>query len=284
MRDHLAKGSVALLVLISLACAACGGNDEGDTDAGADADTDADTDADADTDTDGDTDTDADSDTDADADTDTDTDTDAGPDAGADAGEACTPHVSHFGPAEVYVAVGGGVLPSSLTVSLSCPAEGTTTIDLSSSSAALTVPASVSISDGETSANVPLTGVTAQVAPVTVMASHTVDSTLYQAAATVHVYDDSIQRAAVSVTPNPAQVLVSTTSPFVVTLNLPAATGGNAVALGTTGGIGSVPTTLVVPAGAMTGTFDLTAASVPAEGTVTATLNGTVNTVVTITE
>ena len=185
------------------------------------------------------------------------------------------PYVNSVTPGDVYVAVAGGVLPSPLTLHLSGPAQGNTVIDVGSSNGVvLSVPATVTVLDGETTVVVPLTGNVAQLQTVTVTASHTVNAVLHQVQATVHVYDDSLARTVVSVTPNPAQVLISTTTPFDVTLDLPAPTGGSTVALASSGGIGTVPGSVVVAAGAFSGSFDLTAAAAAATGAITATLGG----------
>lgn len=194
------------------------------------------------------------------------------------------PFVSYFAPDEVYVEAGGSaVLPSALTIHLSGAAQGDTVIDVSSSNGAvLTVPTTVTVLDGNDTVVVPLTGNVAQLATVTVTASHTVSSVLHEIQATVHVYDDSLTRSVLSVTPDPASVLIDTSTEFTVTLDLPAPTGGSTVALGTTGGIGTVPANVSVAADAFSATFLLDSASTAATGTITATLNGTASADVTV--
>lgn len=71
-----------------------------------------------------------------------------------------------------------------------------------------------------------------------------------------------------SVTPWVASVYVGTTLRYTVTLTKPAPVGGFAVALTATGGVGTVPETVQVPASATLASFDLTAGANPAVGRV----------------
>jgi hypothetical protein len=64
---------------------------------------------------------------------------------------------------------------------------------------------------------------------------------------------------------------------FNVVLDLPAPTGGSAVALDTTGGIGTVPASVVVPVGSFSAPFNLVAGAAAASGLINATLGATVS-------
>ncbi len=183
---------------------------------------------------------------------------------------AGAPIISSLTPAAVYVEVGGSTLPGPLTVSLSGPAQGDTVVTLASSDpGVLTVPASVTVLDGQSSAVVPLTGISAQVSPVVVTASlDGLDLT-----ADVLVYDDSLQRSVVDLLPSTAAVAISTTTDLEVWLDMPAPSGGATITLSTAPGtFGSVPATLLVPAGQLAASFTFTAGANPGSETVTATL------------
>jgi hypothetical protein len=174
-----------------------------------------------------------------------------------------------FDPPLVYVEVGGSTLPSALTVLLSGPAQGDTIVDITSSDpTALSVPATVTVPDGQTSVVVPLTGNVAQVALVQVTAS--LDS--IDLIADVSVYDDSLQREVVDVLPATVTIAISTATDLEVFLNIPAPTGGSTVNLSTSGGIGSVPATVLVPAGQLSALFTFTAGATAGSETITATL------------
>ncbi len=187
------------------------------------------------------------------------------------------PMVYSLDPNLVYVEVGGATLPSPLVLSLSGPAQGATVVDLVSSDGALTVPATVTVPDGQTTVVVPLTGNTPQTALVTVTAS--LDG--HDVLADVVVYDDSSQRDVVDVLPATVTIAISTTTDLEVFLNLPAPTGGSTVTLATSGAIGTVPATVDVPAGQVSALFTFTAGATAGAGTVTATL-GTSNDAATV--
>lgn len=179
------------------------------------------------------------------------------------------PTLAGFSPDEIYVEVGGGVLPSELTITLTGLAVGDTTVGLQSGNDAVaSVPTSVVVLDGTDSVVVPVTGVLAQLPPVTLTASLGVTDVY----ATAHVYDDTLPRSLVSITPDQAQVLVNATATFTLTLDLPAPSGGAAVGLSVTNGIGSTNPQETIVAGAFSTDFTFTAASSEASGLIIATL------------
>lgn len=183
------------------------------------------------------------------------------------------PTVDSFDPGEIYVEVGGGVLPSELTLQLTGLAIGDTVVDLSSSDGSVAAVApTITVLDGTDSVTVPVTGVLAQLPTVTVTASLVVQSVQTDVDVTVHVYDDTLTRTITSITPTPAQVLVSSVNAFTIHLDLPAPSGGALVDLSVTGGIGSTNAQELVPASMFTQDFSFTAAGAAASGSIVGTL------------
>ncbi|MCO4744882.1 MAG: amidohydrolase family protein [Proteobacteria bacterium] len=182
---------------------------------------------------------------------------------------------------ETAVLLPAGTVDSSLlSLSLARPAASVETVALTCSpSAQLTCPATVDFGIGVQTLAIELTGVAASDTAATI----TADLNGSQANADVQVYDDSSQRSVVALDPTALTIRVDTTDSLVVTLNLPAASGGTAVAL-TSGGVVSHASSVTVPAGSLAVAFDITAPATAGSDTLVGTLNGTASTSITVSE
>ncbi len=166
-----------------------------------------------------------------------------------------------------YVGETGEPVPG-LELRLTGPAQGATTISLSSSATnVLTVPATVIVPDGQQAVVVSVTGVAAASNPVTVTATLDGDTADTQ----VRVLDGTEQPAVVAIDPASASVRPSDSLDFTVTLDLPARSGGETVTV-TTGALLSGPGTVTVPARAMEASFTVTAGASEGNDQVTASL------------
>lgn len=166
----------------------------------------------------------------------------------------------------VSIAAGqtGATLPA-LEVALSSAALGDTVVNLTYTGS-VSGPATVTVLNGQTRAEVMITGGVAGTGEV--IASLDGD----MATANVIVYDDATLRQIASLSA-PADVTVSGTVTYTVTLNVPAGSAGEVVAI-TTNGLLTAPATVLVPAGQISATFDVEAGETAGLGTVEATLNG----------
>ncbi|MBI2896949.1 MAG: amidohydrolase family protein [Deltaproteobacteria bacterium] len=168
------------------------------------------------------------------------------------------PRLEAFGPAVSFVDEGdAGVVPRpDLRVSLDRPAvAGGTVISLESDSLDnLTVPASVTVPEGEREAQVTVTGVLGREAPVTITARLGDDSLT----ADVVVIAAGREPVLVDLAPDGADVFVGIPQTFTVTLDIPAQ-GATDVAIELDPGtFATLPgPTVTVPDGATTATFDV---------------------------
>ena len=184
------------------------------------------------------------------------------------------PVLASFGPALSYIRQGipGNTFPagSELTVTLTGPAQGATTITVTSMNANITVVGPVVVPDGATSVKVALNA-TAAVTDGVILAQ------LGTAMLTAHVRALGTAEVPSTVTLTPATTVVAPggTRTFTVTLDLPAPTLGTTVTLAASAG--NVPGTVTVAPNALAGTFTYTA---PTSGptTVTATLGSSTST------
>src|SRR6266481_3440572 len=143
----------------------------------------------------------------------------------------------------------GGVQSSTGTVTLSGPAPaGGAQVALSSNNGAASVPSSVAVPAGATSATF-----TANTSPVTASTSVTISA----------AYAGVTRAASLTVTPPPLPTLSS------LTLSAPAPAGGAQVALSSNNGAASVPSSVAVSAGATSATFTVSTSAVAASTTVT---------------
>jgi hypothetical protein len=162
--------------------------------------------------------------------------------------------------------VGGN--SSTGTVTLSGPAPtGGAQVALSSNNGAASVPSSVTVPGGATTATFPVNTTTvATSTPVTISAT----------------YSGATRTASLTVTPappppptlssvslNPTSVVGGNSSTGTVTLSGAASTGGAQVALSSNNGAASAPPSVTVPAGATTATFPVNTTTVASSTTVT---------------
>ncbi len=159
-----------------------------------------------------------------------------------------------------------GGFPSTGTVTLSGPAPGSgALVSLSSSASAATVPASVTVAAGATSANFTVsTSAVTTSTPVTISAS----------------YAGGTKTASLTVTPpssatlssvalNPTSVTGGSPSTGTVTLSGTAPTGGAQVLLSSNNGVATVPSNVTVAAGATSATFTVSTSAVTTSTPVT---------------
>ena len=152
-----------------------------------------------------------------------------------------------------------------MVVQLSRNATADTVVMLSSGGPELTVPASVTVPMGMSSAPVPVSGVSRSTGNVTITA--TLDG-LTQTGQ-VRVIDAAEPATLVSLTPAAANVGIGGTVTFTLALDLPPPPGGVAVTLSSTTA-GTVPASATIPADAISATFAYTQTGAPGTDTITA--------------
>jgi hypothetical protein len=183
------------------------------------------------------------------------------------------PALASLGPALSFARVGqtAGMptFPASapLTVTLTGPAQGATTVTVVSGDATALTVADVTIPDGATSGVVNVTAL-AQSTAVTVTASLGAVMKM----TTVRVLGAAEVPATVTLSPPTATVPPMGSTQLTVTLDIPAPAGGTAVGLTATSG--TVPATVTVPADQLSATFTYTDTAGSGAATVTATLGG----------
>lgn len=181
--------------------------------------------------------------------------------------------LASFGPAQSFARVGttmnGSTFPEALTVNLTGAATSDTTVLLSSSNpSALTVPASITVPAGQTSATVPLTAV-AQNASVTVTA--TIAGQSQQAM--VRVLGASEAPTQVTLTPAEVPVAPSGTVELTATLDIPAPPGGTTVTVTVMPGTaGTAPASVSIAENQRAATFTFTSTASSGSATVRASL------------
>jgi hypothetical protein len=185
------------------------------------------------------------------------------------------PVIASFGPMSSFTRVGAvaqPTFPTPLTVTLTGPAQGNTTVAVMTDNAGVLVPGgTVTIPNGQTSATVPVTS-TAKVADVTFTAI------LGTSMGTAHVrsLDVTENPSMVTLSPATAAIAPGGTKTFAVTLDIPASTGGTVVNLSATAG--TVPASVTVAANQISATFSYTAPMTGSTATLTATLGGSTST------
>lgn len=170
---------------------------------------------------------------------------------------------------------GGNSSTGTVTLSGAAPAGGATVMLSSSNTATARVPSSVTVATGATSA------------------TFTVTTSAVAASTTVTIsgaYGGATQSASLSVTPappppptlasltlNPQNVFGGQSSTGTVTLTGPAPAGGAQVFLSSSNGAASVPSSVIVPAGATSATFTVNTSFVliSTSTTISASYNGT---------
>ncbi|MCW5801627.1 MAG: amidohydrolase family protein [Deltaproteobacteria bacterium] len=181
---------------------------------------------------------------------------------------AGAPSIASFSPelsfARVNVTTGAPTFPTSLKVTLTGPAQGDTTVVVTSGNAALTV-ANVVIPNGQTTGTVNVTA-NAQNPDVAVTAM----LGMQMVTSHVRVLGELEDPTTVTLSPATAAVAPSGTIDYTVTLDVPARVATQ-VALSTTSG--TVPATVTVDPGQVSATFTYQNAGMSA--TVSASFNGT---------
>ena len=185
---------------------------------------------------------------------------------------AGAPGLAALGPALSYARVGTTIaaptFPSPLTVTLSGPAQGNTTVMIMSGSGSLTVPSTVTVLNGMTTVVVPVTAVT-QDPDVTVTAMLGAQSVV----AHVRVLGAAEAPSTVTISPTTAAVAAGGSTQFAVTLDVPALVNTN-VTLGVAPAAGTLPAMVTVNAGQSSASFTYTDTTALSPATITATLGG----------
>lgn len=183
------------------------------------------------------------------------------------------PKIASFGPGSVFADVGfvgQPTYPSALTISLIQPAESDTFVPITSSDEAVlkVTNGGVTVLAGSQSAPVLVDGIAAS-PKVTLTAA--LNGTSFMA--DVRVLDGTETPVLVSLTPAVAVVPPGATKTFTVTLDIPAKMGGSSVDLMVMpANAGTVPATVLVPAGQFSATFDYVDGSMVQSAMIMATL------------
>jgi len=151
---------------------------------------------------------------------------------------------------------GGIATVGTVTLNVAAPAGGGV-VQLKSTSAFVTVPASVIVAEGQTTATF---DIATSVTPRTVLANVQATAAGVRVAGVLTVSRVDVT----SITLAPNSVLGGTSTSGTVNLNTNAPTGGLTVPLYTTTGIAGVPASVTVPAGQKTATFAVTTVPVSA--------------------
>ncbi len=168
-----------------------------------------------------------------------------------------TPKSLTFAPSSI---VGGNTSVGTVTLNVAAPVGGATVI-LKSTSPLVTLPTSVTVVEGQTTATF---DISTSVTPRTVLASIQAAAAGVKVSGVLAVSGLNVM----SVTLAPNTVLGGTSTTGSVNLNTNAPTGGVTVQLYTTSTIAGVPVSVTVPAGQKTATFTITTSPVSANALV----------------
>jgi len=190
---------------------------------------------------------------------------------------AGAPGLASIGPALSFARVGvtnaAPTFPTPLTVTLSGPAQGNTDVTvMSGTPGSLTVPTTVTVMNGMTSAVVPVTAVT-QNADVTVTAMLAAQSSV----AHVRVLGAAEGPTTVTLSPTMAAVAPGGSTQLSVNLDLPALVNTD-VSLAVAPAAGTLPALVTVLAGQTSATFTYTDTTAMSPATITATLGASTST------
>ncbi len=145
---------------------------------------------------------------------------------------------------------GGTAAIGTVTLSGSAPSGGTV-VALSSNSTLATMPASITVPAGSTSATFSV-----NTSPIGSTRVATITASLNALSKTASLtINPSGSVSVVSVSVNPASVTSETTTTGTVTISTPAPVGGIGIELWTTGTVAFVPAEVIIPAGSTTATF-----------------------------
>lgn len=195
---------------------------------------------------------------------------------------AGAPGLASFGPALTYARVGttsgAPTFPQALTVTLTGPAQGDTTVMLVSGTPGSLTVSNVTVPNTMTSATVNVTAV-AQDPDVPVMAMLGVQTLTSH----VRVLGAAEAPAMVTLTPAATAIAANGSVQMTVTLDVPALTATQVSLAVNPANAGTLPATVTVQPNQTTATFTYTDTTAPASATVTATLgSSTSNATVTI--
>ena len=150
---------------------------------------------------------------------------------------------------------------------MSRPVDEAITVNLSSASPNVAVPASVTVAIGSDRADVPVTAATAQMDSVQITASY--DGV--NVTGDILIYDDAAPRDVVAVSLERDTIPASGMAGGTVSLEIPGAAGGTTVALSVMpANLAMVPPTVTVLEGQLSATFTLTAGADEGNGTLSA--------------
>ena len=182
---------------------------------------------------------------------------------------AGAPGLASIGPSPTFARVGTvGTFPTALTVTLTGPAQGATTVMLmSGNTTALTVPSTVTIPNGATSV------VVTPVTPLGQNADVPVTAMLGLQMQTAHVRVLGVTEAPTTVTLSPADNAIAPlgTKQLTVSLDVPALTAATVTLAVNPTGSGTFPASVLIPANQVTTTFTYTDVASTGTATLTAT-------------
>lgn len=164
-----------------------------------------------------------------------------------------TPKSVTFAPSTV---IGGNASVGTVTLNVAAPVGGAV-VQLKSTSSYVTVPSTVTVAEGQTTATF---DIATSVTPRTVLANVQATAAGVRVSGVLTVSGVNVT----SITLAPNSVLGGTSTTGTVNLNTNAPTGGLTVQLYTTNGIAGVPTSVTVLAGQKTATFTVTTVPVSA--------------------
>jgi len=170
---------------------------------------------------------------------------------------------------------GGNSSTGTVTLSGAAPSGGAQVALSSSNTAAARVPSSVTVAAGATSATFPI-GTSAVAASTTITISAAYSGATRSVSLTVTPAPPPLPTVS-SLTLDPANVFGGQSSTGTVTLTGPAPAGGAQVFLSSNNGAASVPSSVIVPAGATSATFTVNTSFVliSTSATISASYNGT---------
>jgi uncharacterized repeat protein (TIGR01451 family) len=182
------------------------------------------------------------------------------------------PGLASLGPTPTFARVGavGNTFPAPLTVTLTGPAQGDTTVTLISGDMLALAVADVTVPNGATSAPVPVAGLATS-------PDVTVTATLGPQLQTAHVRVLGAAEAPSTVTLSPSDVAITAgdTVPYTVSLDIPALTTATVALAVAPPGAGTFPPSVAIPPNQISATFDYVDAATTAAATLTATFGAT---------
>jgi large repetitive protein len=184
------------------------------------------------------------------------------------------PTIASVTPALSFARVGtttnAATFPTPLTVTLTGPAQGNTSITITSGDATRLAVANVTIPNGQTTAVIPVTAVLANATPVTVTAQLGAQMVSSQ----VRVLGAAEAPQSVTLSPAESAVAIGGTVQFTVTLDIPALVNTQVQLAVVPANAGTLPAQVTVPANQISATFTYQNQAAMGSATVSATFNG----------